>query len=56
MSIKNSGKERIRKKFVVYKNTGRGSVFMGNVWIKELFDGTKWRLSQVFKQKPENNL
>lgn len=54
MSIKNSGKERIRKKFVLYKNIGRSRLFFRSVWIKEVFDGTRWRRSQILKEKPKS--
>ncbi len=53
MSIKKSGKERIRKKFVLYKNLGRSKVFCRTIWVKEVFDGAHWRKSQVLKEKPE---
>jgi predicted AlkP superfamily pyrophosphatase or phosphodiesterase len=55
MSIKNSGKERIRKKFVVIKSTDHGIVILRNIWIKELFDGTKWHKSHISKKKPEEH-
>jgi hypothetical protein len=54
MSIKNSGKERIRKKFVFYKNLGRNRLFFRTVWVKEVFDGTRWRRSQILKEKPKS--
>jgi len=54
MSIKNSGKERTRKKFVFYKNLGRSRIFFRYVWIKEVFDGTHWRKSQILKEEPTN--
>ncbi|MGK0406762.1 MAG: hypothetical protein ACJAZH_000579 [Roseivirga sp.] len=55
MSIKNSGKERIRKKFVIVKSTDRGMAFMRNIWIKEIFDGTKWHKTFISKKKPQKS-
>jgi hypothetical protein len=54
MPRKKSGDERCRKKFVLYKNLGQTKVFLRTVWVKEIFDGTRWCKSQILTEKPSD--